>query len=131
MDLLLQNTLDGGDIKFVNGDLLGDKTFISAIYNSLLGGNNNWWGNNFIDDQESKLTDDLSDILREPPTTGRLNKISEIAKSQIAWLKENPDVKSYEVICSYNDIKNCVDILVSVILVDGSNYQETIQRTWG
>jgi len=88
-DLLLKNTLDGGDIELTDDDLfVSDQGFDTAIYLSLFGGNEldngsdstkpkTWWGNlTETDNPERKIISHTQFIITGlPATPANLNKL--------------------------------------------------------
>jgi len=99
-DLLLKNTLDGGDIELTDDDLfVSDQGFDTAIYLSLFGGNEldngsdstkpkTWWGNlTETDNPERKIISHTQFIITGlPATPANLNKLKEAIKADLQWM---------------------------------------------
>lgn len=98
-DVLLYDTVDGGEISFSDDNLIMDDTgFETAIYLSLFGGNElddgsestlkyEWWGNKLEDDPKYKLTSQTQNIIHGyPATPNNLNKVKEAVKQDLAWM---------------------------------------------
>ena len=97
-DLLLCDTLDGGDIAISNGFIVSDRTFNTAIYLSLFGGNQEdngrvrnsktWWGNTLrgVNENQKLVSRFQAIIFGLPMTTKNILKADEAAKLDLAWL---------------------------------------------
>jgi len=97
-DLLLRDTLDGGDITINNGFLVSDRTFNTAIYLSLFGGNQKdsgrvqnrktWWGNTLrgVNENQKLVSRFQAIIFGLPISTKNILETEEAAKLDLAWL---------------------------------------------
>lgn len=86
-DILIQQTVDDGEIDVVNGVVMMTEAPDSAAYISLFGGNQDgsaWWG----DDQITSRTQSLLDQL--PPTSGNLLRLTDAVKQDLAWMTQAP-----------------------------------------
>lgn len=126
MDILLKNTLDGGDINIQNGDVVADNTLTSGIYISLFGGNDNWFANKFIEDEQAVLNDELNQELKQIPTTQRLLKIEQIATNQLSWVADN-DI-TYEVAAEYDN--NNLILKIKFLFTNGKFFDIIINKEW-
>ena len=97
-DVLLFDTDDGGEISVVNGLVIADRNFSTAVYLSLFGGNvedggrvdNNktWWGNRFAETSErEKIVSRFQAIIKSLPlTTKNILLAEQAAKEDLAWM---------------------------------------------
>ena len=97
-DLLLHDTLDGGDITINNGFIASDRTFNTAIYLSLFGGNQEdngrvrnrktWWGNTLrgVNENQKLVSRFQAIIFGLPISTKNILEAEEAAKLDLAWL---------------------------------------------
>lgn len=86
-DILLQQTVDDGEIDVVNGVVTVTEAPDSAAYISLFGGNQDgsaWWGDNQITSRTQELLDQL------PPTSGNLLRLTDAVKQDLAWMAQAP-----------------------------------------
>lgn len=97
-DVLLVDTVDGGEISIINGLVIADKKFSTAVYLSLFGGNeadqgrvdNNktWWGNRFENISENeKIVSRFQAIIKSLPLTSKNLLLAEqAAKEDLIWM---------------------------------------------
>ncbi|MCL2410076.1 MAG: hypothetical protein FWC97_00390 [Treponema sp.] len=97
-DLLLRDTLDGGDITITDGFIVSDRTFDTAIYLSLFGGNKEdsgrvqnkktWWGNTLrgVNENQKLVSRFQAFIFGTPMSTKNILEAEEVAKLDLAWL---------------------------------------------
>jgi phage gp46-like protein len=96
-DLLLEDTVDGGDIQIEDGLLVPDRTFRTAVYLSLFGGNkedsgkvkNNktWWGNTLPGTgANEKLVSRFQAVISGlPMTTKNIGEAEAAARLDLKW----------------------------------------------
>jgi phage gp46-like protein len=98
-DLLLQSTVDGGEITLLPDDtFLNDTGFETAIYLSLFGGDyedngtestkdKTWWGNNLeVNNPNAKLISRFQNLSRSMPLTpGNLLKLKDAVRQDLQW----------------------------------------------
>lgn len=100
-DVLLNDTLDGPEIDIVNGLIMSDGGFQTAVYLSLFGGNKDdmgeiavdksWWGNKLAGTAENqKMVSRFQAFIRSAPITSKNLRIAEAkAKLDLKWLKDD------------------------------------------
>jgi phage gp46-like protein len=96
-DLLLIDTVDGGDVVIENGLFKGDRAFSTAVYLSLFGGskddtgkiktNKTWWGNTLEGTSEAeKMVSRFQNIISGLPLSVKNVKAAEnAAVLDLAW----------------------------------------------
>jgi phage gp46-like protein len=97
-DLLLEDTVDGGDIQIEDGLFVSDRTFRTAVYLSLFGGNkddsgkvkNNktWWGNTLPGTgTNEKLVSRFQAVISGlPMTTKNIGEAEAAARLDLKWI---------------------------------------------
>lgn len=97
-DVLLEDSTDGGTISIVNGLVMPDKSFSTALYLSLFGGNaedggrvdndQTWWGNRFEETSDNeKMVSRFQAILKSLPLTSKNIVLAEqAAKDDLNWM---------------------------------------------
>jgi len=140
-DVMLFQSLDGGDLELVNGVITLDESPFSAIYLSLFGGNTDdlgtsatkakqWWGNTDEPEPTRHMRSKTQALLVSlPAVTSNLIRIQEAAESDLAWLTDEI-AEGFEVIASL-PARNTVRILIQVTGRDGTPYQFRFDRPWG
>ena len=97
-DVLIFNTLSGGEINFVNGQPEMTAGFESAAYLSLFGGNYQddgfpqnkytWWANLNEDDPALKYVSRFQNLSRAIPiNTANIKRLEEAALADLDWFK--------------------------------------------
>ncbi len=98
-DVLLSDTVEGGEITIINGLVIADKSFSTALYLSLFGGNGadggkvdtnrTWWGNRLEGTKEDeKLVSRFQSIIRDLPLTSKnLELAQEAVLKDLDWMK--------------------------------------------
>jgi phage gp46-like protein len=99
-DILLYETVDGGEIAIENGLFVPDKQFSSAVYLSFFGGNqddpgkvkNNkeWWGNKLdsISQSEKLISRFQAIIIGLPMTVKNIKEAETAALLDLKWFKD-------------------------------------------
>lgn len=124
-DVLFTDTTDGGQISIVNGLVMPDRSFSTALYLSLFGGNANdggrvdnnqtWWGNRFSGISETeKMVSKFQAIIKGLPMTSKNIKAAEAAaKEDLQWMiDEGIADEIYSEIKATNGLKIELTILV-------------------
>jgi phage gp46-like protein len=125
-DLLLYETLDGGDMSIDNGLFIPDKQFSTAVYLSLYGGNktdagkvNNtdeYWGNylNGITESEKIRSRFQYIVTGLPMSVKNIKEAEKAAIMDLQWfIKENiaDDITAYGQAVGKNRFKITIEIL--------------------
>jgi len=114
-DVLLFNTVDGGEINVVDGQPEMTGGFETAVYLSLFGGNedddgrpNNpktWWPNVEEEDPSKRYVSETQNLLLGLPlTSGNLLKVEEAVKRDLQWMKNENIISKLEVFASIPDV---------------------------
>lgn len=97
-DVLMFQTVDGGEIEIIGGRVTADNPPATAAYLSLFGGNERdgniaatdelqWWGNLIEDDQSRIYRSETQHLLRSlPAVTSNLARIDDAASRDLAWM---------------------------------------------
>lgn len=108
-DVLLFDTENGGEISVINGLVIPDGSFRTAVYLSLFGGNKNdggdvassdtWWGNRLEGVSENeKLVSRFMAFVRSVPLNSKNLKIAQDkAKEDLKWFLDDGIADSVEV----------------------------------
>lgn len=99
-DVLLQSTLDGGDIVIENGLVKDCRNFDTAAYLSLFGGNKKdlnarpketWWGNLIPGTKRNEWmqSEFAATVNGLPLTSGNLLKARQAAERDLDWIKKD------------------------------------------
>lgn len=108
-DVLLFDTEDGGEISVINGLVIPDGGFRTAVYLSLFGGNKDdggevasgytWWGNRLEGVSENeKLVSRFMSFVRSVPLNSKNLKIAQDkAKEDLKWFLDDDIADSVEV----------------------------------
>lgn len=99
-DVLLQSTLDGGDIVVENGLIKDCRNFDTAAYLSLFGGNKKdlnarpketWWGNLIPGTKRNEWmqSEFAATVNGLPLTSGNLLKARQAAERDLDWIKKD------------------------------------------
>lgn len=113
-DVLLKQTLDGGDVELANGILATTDGFETACYLSLFGGNEEdsgrteddlkqWWGNFTmeLDAETERQRSETQNLLRSRPLTSALVRDLELAvERDLAWMISEGYARAISVIVS-------------------------------
>jgi phage gp46-like protein len=98
-DLMLTDTMDGGETAVEDGLFMNEGSFGTAVYLSLFGGNKDdagrvrssseWWGNTIRGTPETeKMTSRFQAVIQGlPMTTKNIAECEEAALLDLAWLK--------------------------------------------
>jgi phage gp46-like protein len=140
-DLLLQDTLDGGDIVIADGTFAADRAFDTAIYLSLFGGNkdddgrvkNNrtWWGNTLPGLSESeKLVSRFQAILAGTPMSAKtIHEAEAAARLDLQWLLTEGLADSVAVDCR-TGMGSRFALRVNIAARSKNLYAGTFQIVW-
>jgi len=100
-DVILYQSLDGGDIESVNGLITMSGGLQTAAYLSLFGGNQynkdenenietetfkEWWGNSGEDEENKYISKTQNFLEGMPPISSNLKKVEELAKEDLKWM---------------------------------------------
>lgn len=136
-DVLLVDSNDGGLLTIVNGLVMPDRGFTTAMYLSLFGGNfedsgkvdnsQTWWGNRINETKENeKLISKFQSFIRGNPLTSKnLNLVPEYIEQDLAWMKEIgicDEIKVDVRATSMNQISIQIVIAKSGELIDKGNF---------
>jgi phage gp46-like protein len=141
-DLLLVETLDGGDVQIENGLFVSDKQFSTDVYLSLLGGNTNdngkgnnnnqFWGNLLRDTKESeKLRSRFQYVTTGlPMSVKNINEAEKAAAMDLQWLidEEIADVIN---IYGYSTGKNMFNLKVKILKDKNKIFENEYFLLWG
>ena len=105
-DVLLTNTLDGGEITVENGIVAMDGGLETAVYISIFGGSASpWWGDYLETESVYKLTSETEKLKNGLPlTSDNLKRIEEAVLLDIDWLKKEKIVSNLGVSAFIVDI---------------------------
>lgn len=105
-DVLLKQTLDGGDVELVGGILATTDGFETACYLSLFGGNEEdsgrteddlkqWWGNFTDPNATEHQRSETQHVLRSQPIASALIRALQIAAERdLAWMVDTGYARS-------------------------------------
>jgi len=138
-DVLLYQSLDGGEINYINGQPEMTGGFETAAYLSLFGGNKNddgskdnsftWWGNVDEEDPDKRYISRTQYILQGlPATVGNLRRLEEAVRLDLNWFLTSKIASSVEVEAVIPDI-NKVNISVT-IKAEGKESQFNFTENW-
>ncbi len=118
-DVLLINTVDGGEISILDGFLAVTDGFGTAVYESLFGGSS-WFANALIDDEFEKVDSDFEDTVRKTsPSSKGLLVIEDSANRNILWLVTIGAASSASAEVSLPE-NNLLVVDVTIIQIDGT-----------
>lgn len=141
-DILLVDTLDGGDVVIENGLFVSDKQFSTAVYLSLFGGNKDdngkgekkdeWWGNKIAGITESeKLRSRFQNITTGLPMTVKNIKEAELAaKMDLKWLI-NEKIADEIVVYGQATGKNKFNLTVEILKDKLKIFKDEYSLLWG
>lgn len=138
-DVLLYQTVDGGDLNISGGLVEMTGTFDTAAYISLFGGNYEdaggsdrtlqWWGNisetNAVKRQISETQHLLESI---PLTTGNLKRVEDAARRDLAWFISEGIASAVVVVGSIPAL-NTIQLDIS-ITAEGNVNSFTFVENW-
>lgn len=139
-DVLLYQTVDGGDVEIEDGRLSADDDIATAMYLSLFGGNEDdsgrdgddlaqWWGNFAEPDSRARLRSETQHILRNgPPTSGIIRTLEIAVARDLDWLIGFGIARRVEVTVTI-PARNRVAVVADVITDSGVSRYEFTQGT--
>jgi phage gp46-like protein len=141
-DILIYETLDGGDVKIENGFFVSDEQFSSAVYLSLFGGNktdngkvknkNEWWGNMLESvTKNEKMVSRLQAIINGlPMTVKNIREAETAAQLDLQWFK---DEKIADEIIVNGRATGKIEFELSIEILKDKNtiFENTYALQWG
>ena len=140
-DLLLEDSPDFGEIKIINGIILSDRSFNTAVYLSLFGGNkedsgkvkNNktWWGNTLpgITESEKMISRFQHIVLGLPMTSRNIQKAEDAAVKDLEWMVA--EGMAGKINASGNAMgKNKFELKIEIIAEGVTIYDNTFSMLW-
>lgn len=138
-DVLIFQTVDGGEVEIVGGRVTGDSPPATAAYLSLFGGNEldgniestdhlQWWGNLIEDDESRHYRSETQHLLRAiPAVSGNLRRVEQAAARDLAWMKADLDavVTAVASLPALNRLR--LDITINI---RGLVYQYSFVNLW-
>lgn len=136
-DVLLSDSNDGGQITVVNGLVMPDRGFATAIYLSLFGGcvedegkvdnDSTWWGNRLNGTREDeKMVSRFQAFIRSVPLTSKnLTLATEYVIQDCEWMRDIgicDDIEAYINAINNNQIRIEVVLTKSGTLIEKGNY---------
>lgn len=140
-DAQLYQTVDGGEIRYVNGQLVTDDGLATSFYLSMFGGNidddateateaEQWWGNLIEGEPTRRYRSRTQHIIQSLPlTTGNLRTLEDAVMYDLAWTKETGLVSDLAARASI-PARNTVRIDVNAE-VDGKVIPFQFVKPWG
>jgi phage gp46-like protein len=141
-DILLYETVDGGEVAVENGLFIADKQFSTAVYISLFGGNktdagkvnnkNQFWGNVLSGVSESeKLRSRFQFILMGLPMS--VKNIREAEAAAVLDLKWLIDEKIADDVTAYGQAvgKNRFNLTVNILKDKSTIFESVYSLLWG
>lgn len=108
MDLLLNDTGDGGELNLVGGDIQGDGTLFTAVYISLFGGD---CFSNVFEKYESN--GDFEAALNQTITLKNLKNVENKAQEALKWLIDEGVADSVKV-SAFGDINEKINVNITI-----------------
>jgi phage gp46-like protein len=138
-DVLLFNTVEGGEMDIQNGITRMSGGLETAFYLSLFGGNeedpvtqdtiNQWWGNGLETDSAFMYRSETQYLLsRLPPTSANLLLIEAAANRDVAWAKQKNVVTSVQVTATIPELNKLM--LVVEANVEGEETRISFLANW-
>ena len=138
-DVLLEQTIDDGEITVVNGVVTMSGGLETAAYLSLFGGNEDddgrpensktWWANLLEIDKSRKYISETQHLLQSiPATSANLRKIEDAAKSDLNWFLTSNIASSVEVFASIPAL-NTIGLTVNII-AQGEELEFNFTENW-
>jgi phage gp46-like protein len=141
-DILLVETPDGGDFVLLDGVIVADNNYSTAVYLSLFGGNKDdsgavktnktWWGNTLKrTEKNEKLISRFQNIIRARPLTVKNIKDAETAATlDLSWMVEEGLADKIEAIGSTKG-RNRFNIEIHLIKSGESIFNYNFDTIWG
>lgn len=128
-DVLLQQTVDGGDISFDSvGNLQLTDTPETSVYNSLFGGGD-WWADISEPDSNEHFTGEMGQlVITIPPSSSNLILIEDAGKRDLQWMLDLGAASSVEVSASLANIDELT--IVIDLEYDGKQVNLTFSLNW-
>lgn len=136
IDILLQQTLDDGDVLYRNGDLAYDFTYRTAVYLSLFGGNREdsgaqnsnkqFWGN-YLSDNDKYISETQYLLQDMPLIPSNLRLFEDAAQRDMQWLLDDNLCDSITV----NATIPAVNTVLLIVTIDGLELNFTFEKTYG
>jgi phage gp46-like protein len=140
-DLLLVDTMDGGDVRIENNLFVCDRSFNTAVYLSLFGGNKDdngksknsktWWGNTLegMAENEKLISRFQAVISGLPMSTKNIQEAENAAAIDLKWIVDEGIAK--KIIVSARALSHNKFALHVDIQADGKSiYENTFALPW-
>lgn len=138
-DVLLEQTVDDGEIAVVNGVVTMSGGLETAAYLSLFGGNEDddgrrgnpatWWGNLLEIDPSKKYVSETQHLLQSiPSVSANLRRIEDAARNDLSWLLSGGIASSVDILASVPGL-NKVALLVT-ISAQGEESEFNFTENW-
>lgn len=138
-DVLLFNTVDGGEINMVDGQPEMTGGLETAVYLSLFGGNEEddgrpgnsktWHGNVEEEDPSKRYVSETQNLLLGlPATSGNLLKVEDAAKRDLVWLLNEKIASNVSVFASIPGVDK-INISVT-ITAEGKESSFNFTQNW-
>lgn len=139
-DVLLVQSLDGGEIILEDGLVQMNGDLNTSIYLALFGGNiedtgadndpNEYWGNALETDANFKYRSETQYILRSlPPTSFNLSRLQQAAVRDMQYLINIGVAESVDAVATIPEL-NKLNLECSIVLTDGSVETFTFTEPW-
>lgn len=139
-DVRIFQTDDGGEVEFVNGQIVTNDGLESAAYLSLFGGNEEddgtdgsaplqWWGNLLERNPARQYRSQTQALLRSMPAIPvNLRRLEDAAQSDLAWMVDVKLAKS--VTASARLAARDTAELEIMIVIDDREYRYVFTQAW-
>lgn len=139
-DVLLFNTNNGGNVKFIAGQPEMTAGFDTMIFLCLFGGNfldnglsenrKTWWGNLNIEDPDNRYISRMQNLVGQIAlNSGNLRRIEEAAKADLEVFKTSGIANSVLVFASI-PARNRLNLLINIDSPRGENSQVEFLINW-
>ena len=116
MNLLLNDTGDGGELVLESGDLKKDNTLYTAVYISLFNGD--CYSNVF---EKYKTNADFEKSLYLPITKNNLKNVEDTGKNALSWLIQEGIAETID-LYAYGNTNNKINVEINIKEPSGITY---------